>query len=977
MASRDPSRLRAAIAKAKAVGLKEDVAEAERILAEEEAKEEARRRLAAAEAAGSIPELEAALEAATAAQLRPDELRAAQQRLEQLRRREAARTALQEAMRQDDVEQLTQALRAAEGEGVEDSLLDEARRLLRQKEKLARAREALQRALGQGEINELRSAIEHGRANGLEEEELAAAEAKLKEMEEAEELERKRREEEADRAERVREEERLAMLERAKQDHAKDLLQKALGSRDMDALRAAIDAATKVGLDESSIDQARQALEEEEAKEQKLLEMQSARNALAAAVSSGDINRLQDALQRGASAGLEDSELDAAREALERCERRASARAALQEALKSGASLDQIHESLRKAEALGGSGNEADALLIEAVKKKAAQEQAKKDLEEALSSNDVEKIRQALLKAGEAGLSANVLQDAIAELQRLERRADAQQKLQHELEASRAHSTDVEKLRGAIEAASEAGLDVSEAEAALREVERRATAQRRLSNAMSSSPANLDALRAALEEAKEAGLDGDVVKEAEKRLSQEEERANLTRTLQKMGTATLAKDATSLGLDATSPVGPFETLRPDAGDEPDRIHTAVVKCTPTSQTIIAEKAEYIFKKAPVDDATPHEDLMRTLRQRMRKVNVSPAEALSQTMQVPAIATSRGDGSTLPPVDSDVAQAFAEQLQMSLSTARTIKFLQDVDQASGGEGNSEVSVPAFLDALNGSTGRSTGPSGPTAPSGPSGGPGDTLFTGPHAAAAAREEKKRQLMQQSRPQENLRQLVLQQRVSQLSRKEAQLVTNLREALFERRSNMQKMFKSVDLNDDGVVTLEEFLHALEGAGVAVGHEIDRARAQVTEEEAARMLAYFDRSCTGTLQYNEFMRLLQGTLDLTDEAPWDPELARRIPDIGEYRGGPKPALSGTQLVRAAAGLREDSDERQVQNVFAKWDVNNDGKISEREFLSVLRKVDPKIRDQDVRRLFEQADCNGDGVVDYHEFVSWLFQSA
>ena len=124
------------------------------------------------------------------------------------------------------------------------------------------------------------------------------------------------------------------------------------------------------------------------------------------------------------------------------------------------------------------------------------------------------------------------------------------------------------------------------------------------------------------------------------------------------------------------------------------------------------------------------------------------------------------------------------------------------------------------------------------------------------------------------------------STLGHKEAQLVTNLREALFERRSNMQKMFKSIDLNDDGIVTLEEFLHALEGAGVAVGHEIDRARAQVTDEEAARMLAYFDRSGSGFLHYNEFMRLLQGTLDLAPEAPSDLELARRIPDIGDYRG-------------------------------------------------------------------------------------------
>lgn len=236
-----------------------------------------------------------------------------------------------------------------------------------------------------------------------------------------------------------------------------------------------------------------------------------------------------------------------------------------------------------------------------------------------------------------------------------------------------------------------------------------------------------------------------------------------------------------------------------------------------------------------------------------------------------------------------------------------------------------------------------------------------------------------MQQSKPKEHLRQLVLQQRVSQLSHKEAQLVTNLREALFERRSNMQKMFKSIDLNDDGIVTLEEFLHALEGAGVAVGHEIDRARAQVTDEEAARMLAYFDPSGTGFLHYNEFMRLLQGTLDLAPEAPSDLELARRIPDIGDYRGqaGRQSVdLSGTGLIRAAAGLHgaRSPDEQTVQNTFAKWDVNCDGKISERELLTVLRKVDPKIRDKDVRTLFEKADCNGDGLIDYQEFVAWLF---
>jgi len=114
---------------------------------------------------------------------------------------------------------------------------------------------------------------------------------------------------------------------------------------------------------------------------------------------------------------------------------------------------------------------------------------------------------------------------------------------------------------------------------------------------------------------------------------------------------------------------------------------------------------------------------------------------------------------------------------------------------------------------------------------------------------------------------------------------MVTHLREALFERRSNMKKMFESCDLNDDGIVTLEEFLYALEHSGVAMGHEIDRAMAQVSEEEAAGMLSFFDRDGQGVLRYNEFMRLLQGTIELPGSAP-PPEVrfaGRRVQELGD----------------------------------------------------------------------------------------------
>merc|ERR1719506_1992422 len=174
--------------------------------------------------------------------------------------------------------------------------------------------------------------------------------------------------------------------------------------------------------------------------------------------------------------------------------------------------------------------------------------------------------------------------------------------------------------------------------------------------------------------------------------------------------------------------------------------------------------------------------------------------------------------------------------------------------------------------------------------------------PPARHLPKEQKRIHLQQQKKPSERYRQLVLRQRVESLNNRERQMVTHLREALFERRSNMKKMFESCDLNDDGIVTLEEFLYALENSGVAMGHEIDRAKAQVSEEEAARMLSFFDRDGQGVLRYNEFMRLLQGTIEIPGASPPPQErfAGRRIHEVGDEGR----ELADTRLIREVIGL-------------------------------------------------------------------------
>ena len=45
---------------------------------------------------------------------------------------------------------------------------------------------------------------------------------------------------------------------------------------------------------------------------------------------------------------------------------------------------------------------------------------------------------------------------------------------------------------------------------------------------------------------------------------------------------------------------------------------------------------------------------------------------------------------------------------------------------------------------------------------------------------------------------------------------------------------------------------------------HGLDRERADVSDEDAAELLAAFDRSGDGALDYNEFMRILQAAKDV-----------------------------------------------------------------------------------------------------------------
>jgi hypothetical protein len=63
------------------------------------------------------------------------------------------------------------------------------------------------------------------------------------------------------------------------------------------------------------------------------------------------------------------------------------------------------------------------------------------------------------------------------------------------------------------------------------------------------------------------------------------------------------------------------------------------------------------------------------------------------------------------------------------------------------------------------------------------------------------------------------------------------------------MKTMFEKMDTSREGVISVEEFLKAMERAGSVVvdgtraKHEIDRGAALITQEEACNIVGFFDR--------------------------------------------------------------------------------------------------------------------------------------
>nr|XP_017234435.1 PREDICTED: calmodulin-like protein 1 isoform X2 [Daucus carota subsp. sativus] len=60
-----------------------------------------------------------------------------------------------------------------------------------------------------------------------------------------------------------------------------------------------------------------------------------------------------------------------------------------------------------------------------------------------------------------------------------------------------------------------------------------------------------------------------------------------------------------------------------------------------------------------------------------------------------------------------------------------------------------------------------------------------------------------------------------------------------------------------------------------------------------------------------------------------------------------------------------------EMRQIFDKFDIDRDGKISHEEYKVIIRAVQKDSTSKDVQKIFEVADLDGDGFISYEEFVN------
>jgi len=133
------------------------------------------------------------------------------------------------------------------------------------------------------------------------------------------------------------------------------------------------------------------------------------------------------------------------------------------------------------------------------------------------------------------------------------------------------------------------------------------------------------------------------------------------------------------------------------------------------------------------------------------------------------------------------------------------------------------------------------------------------------------------------------------------------------------MEAIFKAMDLNNDGKLSMEE---------IQLGYD-KHFGTPIDDEEVKRMFKEIDADGSGTIEYSEFLMATMNESALLSQE----KLKAAFKMFDKDGSG---TISKDEIKEALGGL----DEKIVEDIIKEVDSNNDGEISFAEFEQMMSKM-------------------------------------
>lgn len=164
------------------------------------------------------------------------------------------------------------------------------------------------------------------------------------------------------------------------------------------------------------------------------------------------------------------------------------------------------------------------------------------------------------------------------------------------------------------------------------------------------------------------------------------------------------------------------------------------------------------------------------------------------------------------------------------------------------------------------------------------------------------------------------------------------------FKEKKVIQDLFKQIDVDGDGAISKSELGEMMKGLNI--NH---------SQKDLDAMFLQLDSDKNGSITFSEFLNGMK-YLDKT----------KRMGD----------KLQKQNSVSNFIESMEESQLKEMEELFNLMDDNKDGVVSKREMYNLMKKMGQDPTKQEIEELFAALDINGDGVLDFKEFMSgmkWL----